>query len=67
MQILDLLHRRRSNKKFGEQAPNAEQLEQILKAGLRVPDHGRLKPYRFVVIEKSGMPQFGECLKAAVE
>ncbi|HGO5855758.1 TPA: nitroreductase family protein [Mannheimia haemolytica] len=67
MQILDLLHHRRSNKKFGDKAPNAEQLEQILKAGLRVPDHGRLKPYRFVVIEKSCMPQFGECLKSAVE
>ncbi|QIM65905.1 nitroreductase [Mannheimia granulomatis] len=66
MQILDLLQRRRSNKKFGDKAPNAEQLEQILKAGLRVPDHGRLKPYHFVVIEKSGMPKICEHFKAAV-
>lgn len=65
MEILDLLQRRRSNKKFGDIAPNAEQLEQILKAALRAPDHGRLKPYHFVVIEKSGMPQFKECLEAA--
>lgn len=67
MQILDLLLRRRSSKKFGDKAPTPEQLEKILKAGLRAPDHGRLKPYRFVVIEKSGMPQLRECLKSAVE
>ncbi|MEG9489178.1 nitroreductase family protein [Mannheimia indoligenes] len=67
MQILDLLHHRRSNKKFGDKAPTPEQLEQILKAGLRVPDHGKLKPYRFVVIEKSGMPQLCELFKAVVE
>lgn len=66
MQILDLLHRRRSSKKFGNKAPTPEQLKQILKAGLRVPDHGHLKPYHFVVIEKSGMPQLCELFKDAV-
>lgn len=35
MQIIDLLHHRRSSKKFGDKAPTPEQLEQILKAGLR--------------------------------
>ncbi|MDD0823920.1 nitroreductase family protein [Mannheimia sp. AT1] len=67
MQSLDLLLHRRSSKKLGDKAPNPEQLEQILKAGLRAPDHGRLKPYHFVVIEKSGMPQLREYLTSAVE
>ncbi|QNS15999.1 nitroreductase family protein [Mannheimia bovis] len=66
MQIIDLLHHRRSSKKFGDKAPTPEQLEKILKAGLRAPDHGKLKPYHFVVIEKSGMPQLYELFKAAV-
>lgn len=65
MEILDLLHHRRSSKQFGDVAPNAEQLDAILKAALRAPDHGRMKPYHFVVIEKSGMPKFHEYLKAA--
>ena len=65
MEILDLLHHRRSSKQFGDIAPNAEQLDAILKAALRAPDHGRMKPYHFVVIEKSGMPKLHECLKAA--
>lgn len=67
MQALDLLLHRRSSKKFGDIAPTSEQLEQILQAGLRAPDHGKLKPYRFVVIEKSGMPQLCEHFKSAVE
>ncbi|WGE32106.1 NAD(P)H nitroreductase [Actinobacillus genomosp. 2] len=65
MDILDFLQRRRSNKKFGEIAPNAEQLENIIKAALRAPDHGKMKPYHFVVIEKSGMSKLHQCLVAA--
>lgn len=44
MEILDLLQRRRSNKQFGDIAPNEEQLQHILKAALRAPDHGKMKP-----------------------
>ncbi|WP_324683585.1 nitroreductase family protein [Bibersteinia trehalosi] len=51
MNTLDFLQRRRSCKKFGDIAPNRDQLEHMFKAALRAPDHGRLKPYRFVVIE----------------
>ncbi|AUI66148.1 MULTISPECIES: NAD(P)H nitroreductase [Glaesserella] len=62
METLDLLQRRRSSKKFGNGVPTSEQLDTILKAGLRAPDHGRLKPYHFIVIEKSGMETFRRCL-----
>lgn len=65
MDILTLLQHRRSSKQFSDQAPNQAQLEQILKAGLRAPDHGRMKPYHFVVIEKSGMPLLHKWLKSA--
>lgn len=65
MDTLSLLQRRRSSKKFGDIAPTKEQLEVILKAGLRAPDHGKLKPYRFIVIEKSAMPTLQTYLEAA--
>ncbi|WP_150539301.1 nitroreductase family protein [Actinobacillus vicugnae] len=65
MDTLYLLQHRRSNKKFGDIAPNTVQLENIIKAALRAPDHGKMKPYHFVVIEKSGMPKLRECLAAA--
>lgn len=65
MEILDLLHHRRSCKQFGEIAPSTEQVEKMIQAALRAPDHGRMKPYHFVVIEKSGMSKLRHCLEAA--
>ncbi|AWY45118.1 nitroreductase [Glaesserella parasuis 29755] len=62
METLDLLQRRRSSKKFGQDVPNAEQLENMFKAAVRAPDHGRLKPYHFVVIEPTAMEIFRRCL-----
>lgn len=67
MEILDLLQRRRSSKQFGDTAPNADQVEQMIKAALRAPDHGKMKPYRFVVIEKSGMGKLQTWLEAAAD
>ncbi|WP_301099343.1 NAD(P)H nitroreductase [Otariodibacter sp.] len=65
MDVLDLLQHRRSSKKFGDVAPTKEQLDIILKSALRVPDHGHLKPYHFIVIEKEKMPLFEKHLKSA--
>lgn len=47
-----LLHSRRSGKPRDMIAPgpNAAQLDQILRAAVRVPDHGKLAPWRFVII-----------------
>ncbi|AKO45288.1 nitroreductase family protein [[Haemophilus] ducreyi] len=68
MKTLELLQRRRSNKKLGQIAPNAEQLQHMFKAALRAPDHGKLKPYHFVVIEKQSMSMLKACLvDAAIE
>ncbi len=40
--------------------PSVEELEQILNCGLRGPDHGRLKPWRFFVIQDSARDKLGE-------
>jgi nitroreductase len=49
---LTLLHSRRSGKARDMIAPgpDATQLDQILRAAVRVPDHGKLAPWRFVVV-----------------
>jgi nitroreductase len=49
---LALLHTRRSGKPRDMIAPgpDAAQLRAILEAAIRVPDHGKLNPWRFVVI-----------------
>jgi nitroreductase len=43
-------------------APTEAQLEQILRAGSRAPDHGRLRPWRFVVIEGEARLRLGELM-----
>lgn len=51
-----LLASRRSGRarEMIEPGPDARQLQAILAAAARVPDHGKLKPWRFVVIDNRG-------------
>jgi nitroreductase len=64
---LQLLHTRRSvvARNLGEPGPDAVQLENILRAGLRVPDHGKLAPWRFIVIQGAARGALGEHLVTA--
>ena len=48
--------------KLGPPGPNTEQLQTILSAGLRAPDHGRLKPCRYVVLDGAHRAKLGEAM-----
>lgn len=45
--------------------PDAEQLRRILEAAMRVPDHGKLNPWRFVIITADQRPAFADLLEQA--
>lgn len=45
-----------------EPGPTAAELEQILTIGTRVPDHGKITPWRLVVIEGEARQQAGDKL-----
>ncbi len=64
--VLNLLHTRRSAsaKAMGEPGPTVAQLREILECGARVPDHGKLNPWRFIVFEGEARAAFGELMKA---
>ena len=62
---LDQLLSRRSAGPLQEPAPDGADLDLILDAGLRAPDHGRLRPWRFVVIRGEARLAFGEKLGEA--
>ncbi|MDP4355121.1 nitroreductase family protein, partial [Escherichia coli] len=66
-EVLDLLLRRRSVKPAAMVAPGptAEQLDTILTAASRVPDHKKLAPWRFVVFEGQARADFGRVLVKA--
>jgi nitroreductase len=67
--ILDFLMTRRSVsvKDLISPGPDANQLTNLLKIGARVPDHGRLVPWRFIIIEGNALSKLGECLAQIVE
>lgn len=66
-EMIDLLLSRRSivASSMTQQGPSAEQLEAILAAGHRVPDHGKLGPWRFIVFEGAARVAFGSVLRDA--
>jgi len=59
---LDFLLTRRSRpaKTLTGPAPTRAELEPLLTAAARTPDHGKLEPWRFIVIEKSAMLRLAE-------
>src|SRR5471032_3130074 len=45
-----------------EPGPSAEHLKTMLLAGTRAPDHGKLQPWRFVIIEGEARDRFGDVM-----
>lgn len=64
---LALLRSRRSGKarNMVEPGPDAAQLADILAIATRVPDHGKLAPWRFVVIDAAQRDRFADLLTTA--
>lgn len=66
-ELTDYLNRRRSVplKDMQGPGPSRGQIEQILSAAMRVPDHGRLFPWHFIVFEGNARTNMGTILKTA--
>lgn len=62
MQAIDLLLTRRSARALSEPGPDQAALELILASAARAPDHGRLRPWRFVVIRGAARSRLGMLL-----
>lgn len=67
MDALDLLLNRRSIAKLSEPAPEGKALENIIRAGLRAPDHAGLTPWRFSIAQGEGLNKLSKILVAAAE
>jgi nitroreductase len=62
---LAFLMSRRSASALVAPGPSREQIEQMVRVTNTVPDHGRLRPFRFAVIEGDGRLAFGRALAGA--
>ena len=49
-ELIDLIYRRRSIRKFTEQPLSEEQIETLLKAGMAAPSAMNAQPWEFIVI-----------------
>lgn len=52
--------------KMGPPGPDEAQLRRILEAGVAAPDHGCLRPWRFLVVRGSARERLGDLFAAAV-
>ncbi|MEL6919505.1 MAG: nitroreductase [Pseudomonadota bacterium] len=64
--VLEFLEKRHSLplSTIGDPGPKEDELKRLLVAAMRVPDHGRLEPWRFVVYRREHAAQIGERLLA---
>src|SRR5258708_34384540 len=62
MDALDLLLTRESALKLDAPAPSQSDLDKMFQSAVRAPDHGRLRPWRFVVIESDKRSRLGDLM-----
>ena len=67
MDAMTLLLTRESAARLQEPAPSEEALALILKSAVRAPDHGRLRPWRFAIIQGAARERFGDVLAASLK
>ncbi|SFW98574.1 MULTISPECIES: NAD(P)H nitroreductase [unclassified Pseudomonas] len=65
MQALDALLNRVSVPRLIDPAPTPEQREVMFAAAMRAPDHGQLRPWRFLTVEGQARYRMGELLAEA--
>ncbi len=65
MEPLQFLLTRRSCGKLVAPAPCGEARANLFRAAVNVPDHGRLRPWRFITAEGENLQRLGDILAAA--
>lgn len=60
--VIDFLQTRRSRpaKTLAQPAPTRGELKPILTAAARTPDHGKLEPWRFIVLEPAALARLAD-------
>ena len=65
MDALDAIFARHSTGRLTDPAPTGDELDLILRAAAAAPDHGELRPFRFVVLAGEAKDAFGQVLADA--
>ena len=65
MDAIEALFARRSTGRLGPPAPSDRDLKLILRAACAAPDHDKLRPWRFTILEGEAKERFGAVLADA--
>ena len=65
--VIELLQNRVSCPKLVAPAPNRDELQQILACAVRAPDHARLKPWYYHVIQGKALNELGELFASTID
>jgi len=65
MELIDIITSRASAARLVPPAPSASELERILESARHAPDHGRLRPWRLIVLEGELKERFAAAAAAA--
>lgn len=66
MDALELLLGRESALRLEPPGPTPDELDVILGSAVRAPDHGRLRPWRFVIVPEERRERLGEVMAEAM-
>jgi len=58
----DLIANRHGPAQLGEPGPDDAALDKMIAAAIRAPDHGALRPWRFIALRGAAREKFGEIL-----
>jgi nitroreductase len=62
MNLLEAINTRASAIRLDKPAPSREQMNKILEAAAHAPDHGKLAPWRFIVLENDSRNILGKAM-----
>lgn len=62
MELFEALNSRASAIRLTEPGPSREHIMRIIEAGARAPDHGKLGPWRFVIVEGPAREKLGQAM-----
>jgi nitroreductase len=65
MELFDAIDTRSSAGRLTAPGPSPEQIDRLLRAAERAPDHGRIKPWRFIVLDGPERETFATAAAAA--
>ncbi|MEU8695623.1 nitroreductase [Streptomyces sp. NPDC048665] len=61
MDVMTAVLSRRSGHRLVEPAPNDEEFAYLLRAAATAPDHGRIRPWRWILVRGEGRTALGRC------